>query len=164
MTQGYGTAPGPSRSPHYGAAITGLIIGTAGMLLMLAFSRDYSACQSFLGQIAQGTDAATRASCSGAAIAHWAGLLALIGGAVTLAAGIIAMLAGASTQPQPSTPLPWQDIPCARCGAPATAHTQAGCPACMNCGQPAAAHTAGQCPASPHPPPPTGHRPGVGQQ
>jgi hypothetical protein len=145
MTHGPAPAPAGQRDSHYIAVVAGIIIAVAGLAVMLMLGHNYSACQSVAGQIAQQTNTAAQATCTDAAVAHWVGLLALTGGVISFATGLVLLLARSRPQPQPPPPGSGPDVPCARCGAPASAHGPAGCSVCVNCGQPASAHVADKC-------------------
>jgi hypothetical protein len=135
MNQGY-----KPNGPHYGLAVAGVVIAAAGLLVMLVLGHNYSACQSFLGQLAQAASAQSQATCNFASGAHWTGLLVLIAGGVVLAVGVLRLLSGGQ---QPAAP------PCQRCGQPFAAHVQGSCPPCGRCGQPILSHVEGRCPAPP---------------
>jgi len=135
MNQGH--RPG---GPHYGLAVTGVMIAAAGLLIMLVLGHNYGTCQSFLGQLAQAGSQSAQSECTVATGAHWLGLLVLIGGAVFLAVGILRMI---HTGQQAAPP------PCQRCGQPLAAHVQSYCPPCGRCGQPFLAHFQGRCPVPP---------------
>jgi hypothetical protein len=139
MSQGYR----PS-GPHYGLAVAGVMIAAAGLLVMLMLGHNYSACQSFLGQLAQASSQQSQDTCNFASGAHWTGLLVLIAGGVVLAVGVLRLMSS-SGQQQPGPA-------CQRCGQPVAAHVQGWCPPCGRCGQPFLSHVQGACPVPPaHP-------------
>ncbi len=148
MNQGY-----RPDGPHYGIAVAGVMIATAGLLVMLVLGHNYSACQSFLGQLAQAASQQSQDRCNFASGAHWTGLLVLIAGGVVLAVGVLRLLSSSGQQP----PAP----PCQRCGQPLAAHVQGWCPPCGRCGQPFLSHVQGTCPVPPAAPAqgPTGGSP-----
>ena len=135
MNQGY-----RPHGPHYGLAVAGVIVTAAGLLIMLVLGHNYSACQSFLGQIAQAGSPQTQATCSFATGAHWTGLLAAIAGGIVLAIGVLRLISTGHPAPAPL---------CQRCGQPLAAHVQNWCPPCGRCGQPFLSHVQGRCPAPP---------------
>jgi hypothetical protein len=136
MHQGY-----RPNGPHYGLAVTGVMVTAAGLLIMLVLGHNYSACQSFLGQLAQAGSQQDQATCHFATGAHWVGLLVLIPGAIVLVIGVLRMIS--TGQQQPVAP------PCHRCGQPLAAHVQGWCPPCARCGEPFLNHVQGRCPVPP---------------
>lgn len=94
--------------------VTGAVLTTAGGLAFAVSSDSRSACNSTLGQLAQGFDHQTASGCA-AANAVWSiGLIVAIVGAVLLVAGLI--LRSSRKQPyaqgHPTTPPPgWYPQP-----------------------------------------------------